>query len=83
MVVLFNLVDLLGFKKTADDYNHKHVLIKEAIELGHGQLLLSQTGIHNEGDFTSDFVLESYVFHRLYEVKTILSKFCKNLFNFI
>jgi hypothetical protein len=41
MMVLFNLVDLLCFKKTANDYNHKHVLIKEAIELGHWQFLLS------------------------------------------
>ena len=62
-MILFNLVDLLCFKKTADDYNHKHVLIKKAIKLGHWQLLLSETGNHNERDFTCDFVLESYVFH--------------------
>lgn len=83
VMILFNLVDLLCFKETADDYNHKHILIKKAIKLGHWQLLLSETGIHNERDFTCDFVLESYVFHLFCEVKTILSKFCKNLFNFI
>jgi|TARA_B110001450_G_C17225016_1_gene321079 hypothetical protein len=52
MMELFNLVDLLCFKETADDYNHKQILIEKAIEFGHWEFLLSQAGIHYQGDFT-------------------------------